>query len=50
MDGDSVFNEAGGKLSEVLVEALDHVRADSVGALTPRLPIGKRLQRRGADF
>ena len=50
MDGDSVFNEAGGKLSEVLVEALDHVRADSVGALTPRLPIGQGRERGGADF
>jgi hypothetical protein len=43
VDGDSVFNETRDELVKIFVEALDHVRADEMGVLSPRLPIGQGL-------
>ena len=50
MDGDAIFGETRGELIEILVEALDHVRADGVRALAARFPIGQGRERGRADF
>ena len=50
MDSDAVFDETRAELFDVLIETLDHVRADSVRALAARLPIGQGRERGGAHF
>lgn len=50
MDCDTILHEPLRELFNILIEVLDHIRADGVGALTPRLPIGQRDQRGSADF
>lgn len=50
MDSDPIFGQARGELEDVLVEALDHVRADGVRALATRLPVWQGGEGRGADF
>ena len=50
MDSDAVFNETRAELTEIFIEALDHVRADGVRALAARLPIGQGRERGRADF
>lgn len=50
MDDDAVGFGIGCELIKVFIEVIDHIRADTMGALTPLAPIGQGFEGSGFAF